>query len=107
MVEKHKGEKIRVDRFFFWLYTNQGRFLEVVGFVTDDRRRTLTLTDLQVFTVWGGKAEFGARVIARCRSEFKHDLRAAGFDRAVISFTRVSGANPGRKEVLTMDLSSV
>lgn len=104
MVEKHKGERIKVGRFFFWLYTNQGKFLEVVGFVEDDRRRKLTLTDLQIFTVWGGKADFGPRVIAICRSEFKRDLRAAGFDRVEISFTRVSGANPGRKETLTMAL---
>ncbi|MEB1895222.1 hypothetical protein VDR65_01790 [Xanthomonas campestris pv. campestris] len=104
MVAKYRNEKIKVGRFYFWLYTNNGRFLEVLGLVEDDSRGVLKLADLQVFTVWGTKAYFGPRITAQCRSEFKRDLIAAGFHKVEISFSRISGANPGRSGVLTMQL---
>ena len=66
---------------------------------------TLHLRDIAIFPAGTERVSVGGRALLHVlRSELVRELRGYGFDRVHITGTRLTGAHPGRKVDLTIDL---
>jgi hypothetical protein len=67
---------------------------------------TLHLRDVAIFPAGPERASVGAAALFRVlRRQLLPDIRSYGFSRLRITGTRLSGARPGRKVDITIDLT--